>query len=185
MKGYEWSRMSSINLLYHELQLHLTKDLQVSGSFLTVFNSCFHLRIITEGFYKTAKEKALALSMNQNTLRDGQETFTDTVTSLHTKIHAKLTDVLWSSSNSILVINKKINIVTPSWLRWSWRWNTNLKYVSNQRSCFGWWDMPSWCGEKESKRWIYPYMQCAIRIQKNRSEFWLFKNKSAEARERN
>lgn len=38
--------------------------------------------------------------------------------------------------------------------------------------------------KKESKRCIYPYMQCAIRLQKNRSEFWLFKNKSAGARER-
>ena len=101
----------SINLFYHELQLHLTQDLQVSGSFLTVcLIQGFHLRIITEGFLQNCKGKGtLALSTNQNTLRDGQETFTDTAkTSLHTKIHAKLADVLTEAAvDSILVINKK------------------------------------------------------------------------------
>lgn len=60
-------------------------------------------------FTKLQRKRHLALSMNQNTLRDGQETFTDTAkTSLHTKIHAKLADVLTEAAvDSILVINKR------------------------------------------------------------------------------
>ena len=82
-----------------------------------------------------------------------RETLTDTAkTSLYTKIHAKLADVLTEAAvDSSWSLTKKINTVTPSWLR-SWRWNINPKLCKlNQRSCFGRWDMPSWCGKRKVK----------------------------------